>query len=166
MVYEWKRNFFDADAQRVGEELSALSFRDARSVVKAARKKGSELHKCFEWDDAKAGEAYREEQARLVMRMLVTVIDQDVEVGEPLTIKVRAFESVRFNNPQGEADKTMAYIPIREALTDPELRAQVRSRLESTIAEAQTTAEHYTYLVPEFAQVGEKLKDARAAIRA
>ena len=58
MVYEWKQDRFGADAQRVGEELESIEYKDAESVVKAARKSRGELHKCFEWDDAVAGDHY------------------------------------------------------------------------------------------------------------
>lgn len=37
-------------------------------VVEAARDKKSPLHDCFEWDDAKAGHAWRIAQARVLLR--------------------------------------------------------------------------------------------------
>lgn len=165
MVYEWKQaRFGKADAQRVGEELAGLGYRDAASVVNAARSKRRELHKCFEWDDSKAGEAYRLEQARLVLRMLVTVEEVPGEVTATI-IKPRAFESVYFSAPDGDKKRSMAYVPVREALSDPELRMQVMGRLDSTIAEAEETAKQYQYLVPAFGKTRERLAEARATMR-
>jgi len=166
MVFEWKQERFGkADAQKVGEELSSLGYRDAESVVKAARSKKRELHKCFEWDDSKAGQAFRLEQARLVMRMIVSVEEIPGDIATTI-IKPRAFESVYFNDPEGKREKLMAYVPTREALSDPELRKQITFRLEGTIAEAETTAQQYEYLVPAFRNVKERLHEARQAIRA
>lgn len=163
MVYQWKQNRFAADAQKVGEELMNLSYRDAASVVRTATNADSELHKCFEWDNSKAGEAHRLEQARLILRMIVTVEDLKVEGGQK-TQTYRTFESVRFSDKDGNLDKTMAYIPVKEALSDPELRKQIMLRLDSTIAEAEHTAELYTYLVASFGKVRDKLREARTAI--
>lgn len=165
MVYKWKQDRFDAEAQKVGEELERIEYKDAESVVKAARKSKGELHKCFEWDDSIAGEEYRKEQARLVLRMLV--VKTNVERGdEVVTIYPRAYESVRYADDEGKPEKAMTYVPTRKALADPELRAQIIDRLDSTIAEAQKTAEDYSYLVPQFVQTGQKLKEARTTVRA
>lgn len=166
MVYKWKSGSrIKANAQKVGEELEVIGYKDAASVVKAARKSKGELHKCFEWDDTVAGEEYRKEQARLVLRMIVTTLDVESD-GQAKTISIRAFESVRFADDEGDAEKTMTYVPTVEALSDPELRAQVMDRLEGTISEAETTAKMYAYLVPAFKKTKEKLREARATIRA
>ncbi len=167
MVYCWKRDYIKADPQKVGEELMAIEYRDAVSVVNLARKKKkSELHKCFEWDDSIAGEEYRKDQARYIMRMIVCKEDRPTDSGIEVHT-YRAFESVRFADPgdEGQACKTMAYVPTREALSDPELRTQIMGRLESTIAEAEETAKTYEYLVPAFGAVRERLASAREAIR-
>ena len=165
MVYEWKQDRFGADAQRVGEELESIEYKDAESVVKVARKSRGELHKCFEWDDAVAGEEYRKEQARLLMRMIVTVAECETPTGRE-SVRIRAYESVRFQAPDGNAERNMTYIPTREVMRDPELREQVMERLRSTINEAETTAETYAYLVPSFKETRKKLAEARETIRA
>ncbi len=164
MVYEWKQDRFDADPQLVGEELEAIEYKDAASVVNAARKTKCELHKCFEWDDSKAGEEYRKDQARLIMRMITTTIEHE-EDGEEISIRIRAFESVKFADEDGKAEKNMTYIPIREALSDLALRKQVMDRLDSTIAEAERTATSYSYLVPEFKKTKGKLHEARETLK-
>ena len=164
MVYEWKKGArLSADAQAVGEELESLEYKTAESVVNAARKSKGDLHDCFEWDDSIAGEEYRKDQARLILRAIVTTID--VKRGEEIeSIQVRAYESVRFALDDETPEKSMTYIPTREVLKDAQLRAQVIGRLSSTIAEAESTAEAYSYLVPSFAKAKAKLKEAREAI--
>ena len=165
MVYEWKQDRFGADAQKVGEELESIEYKDAESVVKAARKSRGDLHKCFEWNDTVAGEEYRKEQARLLMRMIVTVAECETPKGRE-AVRIRAYESVRFQAPDGSAERNMTYIPTREVMSDPELREQVMDRIRSTIDEAKTTAEAYSYLVPAFKETRKKLAEARKTIRA
>ncbi|MGV0982810.1 MAG: hypothetical protein ACOYB0_10665 [Polynucleobacter sp.] len=171
MVYEWKSGSrIKANAQKVGEELEKIECRDARSIVAAARKSKGELHSCFEWDDTKAAEEHRREQARLVLRMIVTPID--VKKGsEVVTTMVRAYESVRFasipdDGEEEEPDKAMTYVPTREALSDPDLRQQIINRLDTTIAEAEATAETYSYLAPVLKKTAKKLHEAGGILRA
>jgi hypothetical protein len=141
-VYIWKRNFFNADAQKVGEELEKIEVRNAETVLEAAKKKKSELHKCFEWDDPTAAEEYRKEQARLVMRMIAVEVRYEDTKGEPEMVMVRAFESVQ---PE-DKDAQMVYVPTMEALSDHDMRMQIRGRLISTITEAQKTAKIYGFM--------------------
>jgi hypothetical protein len=46
-------------------------------VVAKARDARSPLHSCFEWDNSKAAEAFRLEQARGLIRTYVTVISEE-----------------------------------------------------------------------------------------
>lgn len=77
----------------VADRLQALHTRHSgllreTDVVADAKKKNSPLHSYFEWDDRKASEAYRLEQASaLIRRVKVKVI---VEPETP-PIRVRAF---------------------------------------------------------------------------
>jgi len=69
----------------IADELRALELRGghlrAGDVVDAARDTGSPLHHLFEWDDDKAGEAYRLLQAaELIRRVKIVVSVEDVAV--------------------------------------------------------------------------------------
>lgn len=80
-----------ADPQRIGEALAQIASANAGrltplAVVEAARDRKSPLHRHFEWDDAKAAEAYRLDQAREIVRVV-----RIEEAGEEPT---RAFLSV------------------------------------------------------------------------
>lgn len=71
----WKPGFeslHKANAQLVAEEIASIgeNVTPAQIVVKA-RDGGTELHKCFEWDDSVAAEKYRLFQARQVVCHLV-----------------------------------------------------------------------------------------------
>lgn len=45
-------------------------------IVKAAKSTRSAMHKCFEWDDSKAGQKYRLHQARNLPRSIVIVSEE------------------------------------------------------------------------------------------
>ena len=47
----------------------------ATAVVDAARPSGSQLHRYFEWDDIKAAESWRHEQARHLLRSIEVQIE-------------------------------------------------------------------------------------------
>ena len=81
---KWKNGygFYKADAQRVAEEImevcSSADLNDAKpeEILEKARDEKTELHKCFEWDDAIAAERYRLKQAGNIVRLLVIKEDQ------------------------------------------------------------------------------------------
>jgi hypothetical protein len=63
-----------AALRAISKEHGGLS---APTVVEAARPKSHPLHPAFEWDDGAAAEAYRCEQARLLMRSIRVVYMND-----------------------------------------------------------------------------------------
>jgi hypothetical protein len=67
----WKIPKYKADANLAYEEISKLENITPQNVVNLARSENSVLHNDFEWDDAIAGEKYRNEQARQMIRMFV-----------------------------------------------------------------------------------------------
>lgn len=82
-----------ADPQVIGEELdrirvSAGGQLEPQAVVNAARNKKNPLHPFLEWDDSRAAEAFRLDQARAIVR-LVRVVDEETEEGS-----ARAFISL------------------------------------------------------------------------
>jgi hypothetical protein len=86
----------------------------AQVVVEESRSNAAPLHHHFEWDDAVAGEKYRVEQAREIIRS-VKIKYADVD-GVPS--ETRGFVSVaRGNLPARE------YLPIEDVRNDPELVA-------------------------------------------
>ena len=99
MKYQWKRQMDKmphVPAQVIGEELSRLEEQnggriDPPSVVKAAKPKKSPLHPCFEWDNNAAAKAYRENQARELMRKIVVVYK---EPGKEIQ-HIRAFVNIK-----------------------------------------------------------------------
>lgn len=117
--------FTDEDAQVIGpvlEDLAKAGKSSAPAVVDAARAKSSPLHGYFEWNDAKAAESHRENQAREMMRAVVVV--RTLREDEPKQ-EVRAFFPVHRTREAKEAKEPRQYVHIDSVLDDPELAEQV-----------------------------------------
>lgn len=90
-------------------------------VLQEARDPAHPLHSRFEWDDEVAGERYRRNQARELIRAVrITYKDGD-EFG-PAT-SVRAYHSV----PDGDG---FAYRPAEEIAEDPRMREHLLRSME------------------------------------
>lgn len=64
--------FKGVDPQKVSDEILSIGDEATpQQIVDAARSESAELHKCFEWNDSRAAEQYRLQQARDVVRNLV-----------------------------------------------------------------------------------------------
>lgn len=78
MTYQWKLpGLYSVPAQTAGDELSRIYAErgelQAADVVEESRPEAAPLHACFEWDDFKAAERYRQQQARTLIDCVVTV---------------------------------------------------------------------------------------------
>lgn len=119
MVYQFRlERQYPVAAQVVGEALEALGGHNSgeltpERVVDAARPEDHPLHPVFEWDDSLAAERWRRSQAGELIRSVVAVMPE-----RPASKPTRAFVSVK-------AHEGPAYVPIRTAMADPDLRQQV-----------------------------------------
>lgn len=114
-------------AQVAGDELERIRVKSngqmtPRAVVDESRPDDAPLHPVFEWDDEVAAEAWREEQARYVIRS-VAVVYEEAPQQEPQ----RAFVSV-------SVEKRPSYTSTAAALSDADLRQQVLQRALSELA--------------------------------
>jgi hypothetical protein len=81
------------------EELSHLAEQGMlkpENVVKFAENEATHLHKCFEWNDSKAANRYRLNQARQQISMYVTVVESPKG-----PVKIRAFQSLPSDRQSG-----------------------------------------------------------------
>lgn len=78
-------------------------------IIKFARSKSTALHRFFEWDDGKAAEKFRLDQAR---ELIQVVVHLNEETGE----KVRAYVSVSTNRGKGGGYQAMADVVDDERL--------------------------------------------------
>lgn len=122
----------------VSRELKKLEKQDgltAPVIVDSARSPGSPLHEFFEWDDEKASDHYRLQQARELIRS-VTVQMVDVEVPAYFNVTVTTGE-----------EKKRRYFNYERVLKDEDLTNQV---LEQAAQEARYFAEKYHHLKEAF----------------
>lgn len=124
ITVKWRtgyEHYYDADAQKVSNEISSLADITPRNIVDFARNPKSELHKCFEWDDAKAADGYRLQQARKITYFLVKDNGGNDSVPE-----VRFFYKVENN----EGYKPVTAI-VRDENSYTQLLARARAELRS-----------------------------------
>ena len=80
-AYRWKtgskHNVKAEIAGKVFEELEQTIGLNAQNLVNVSRSEDAPMHKAFEWNDAKAGEEWRKQQARTYINHLEIVIDED-----------------------------------------------------------------------------------------
>lgn len=137
MQAEWKiKGLFNADAQRVADEIGENSITPEQVLEKARNDKNSELHKCFEWNDGIAAEKYRLIQARKIIINLAYVPKEKTD--EP----VRCFQITR---------EKSVYMPTKQFLVNndeyQDLLKRAKVELESfkrryaTLSELETVFE-------------------------
>lgn len=97
-IYGWRPGtHIKADAQQAGEMIEALRNSGGLStqrLLDANRKEGTVLHNEFEWDDGKAAEEYRLNQAAHIIRSIVVVQQKDEdqeEDREPVQVPVKIY---------------------------------------------------------------------------
>jgi len=101
-------------------------------VVKFARDPKTALHKQFEWDDSRAAEQYRLEQARHIIRCAVRVVVDD----KP---PIRAYVSLVSDRQVGDS-----YRDIIEVMCTPTLRERL---LKQALNEADSWRLRYEQFV-------------------
>lgn len=120
-------------AQKIGEELQKIHSKNPRGfgprvVARSARPKSSLLHPIFEWNDGKAAELYREQQARL----LINTVEVDYDGRQ-----APAYVSTRFVSQEDSSPHAAGghYSPIETVMSDERLRhsliEHVQRRLEN-----------------------------------
>lgn len=108
---EWKSGCSfsgKADAEKVQMEIDALASVDPNGkcspkamVDFAQRHPASELHKCFEWDDTKAANAYRLSQATEIKLSIVTPVQKMPITPASVTVKVATNHALKSEPGQG-----------------------------------------------------------------
>lgn len=100
--YLWREGRrYPVSAQVAGEFVEGLTKKNGEvtpgQLLDASRSEKAPLHPCFEWDDQKAAEGYRKDQARELLNNLVVV--KVLQTSNPEDNKPRrAFVNVREGN--------------------------------------------------------------------
>lgn len=155
MVYQWKDAGItpQVPAQIAGEEMERIRVHnngrlESRMLVEVSKPKDAPLHKAFEWNDKKAAEMWRVEQAGFMIRHITVSVEKPDGEAKP----TRAFVSV-------VRDEDRSYTSIEHALSDAALRAQVVAQAWS---ELEAWHKRHAELV-EFARVFTAIEQARPA---
>ena len=128
----WKSGCrISADAQKVADEILAIgSSATTSQILDKARDEQTELHKCFDWDDAEAAEKWRLQQARHIVCNLV--IKEKSDTPRP---EVRVFF---------KTDKDSGYKPTVLIMQDKD---EYRKLLDRALAELSSFRTKYKTLV-------------------
>jgi len=108
------------------------------TIVKKAKPVKNPLHKNFTWDDSVAGQKYREEEARRVVRSIEVVMKPATGAPERA---VKAYVSV--SSSPVKQTKGSVYVTVDEALSDQIMRDEVLAR---AIREALSFRKKYAEL--------------------
>lgn len=124
------------DAQTIGEELQRIESRhgliDPHVVLDASRPDDAPLHDHFEWDDAVAGEKWRLEQSRALIRS-VEIIHETTEARVPAFVNVSSVGG---------------YVSAATVQNRPDLYHEALREYRSRIAAAATQLEKLEELAP------------------
>lgn len=122
-VYEWAENVrCSGSAQIVGETLMQINEKHGtvkpETVVHEAKRKSHPLHPFFEWDNDKAADEFRKEQARYLIRSVRII--QQVKNEEPKLIRV-------FHNVEDTEEIGRGYQPLVHIMNSEDLKQQAIS---------------------------------------
>jgi len=101
-------------------------------IVEYAKNRKTVLHSCFTWDDTEAAQQWRLHQARMLIRVIVTVLPNDDET------EFRAFVSLK-----NDRYSHLGYRPMISVLEDEDLKNQM---LEEALVEMIVFKEKYKNL--------------------
>jgi len=133
-------------AQRYGEAIERWDLTRPVDVVEAARPVDSPLHDAFEWEDSRAAELYRRQQAAYVLRSIDVVVEDR---------PVRAFVVVQVT-PDAP---TREYLSINVVRRNGEFMAQV-------VAAARRDLRAWQRKYAEYVKLADDLKRVTAVIDA
>ena len=132
MTYKWKPNSrIKIDSETAGAVMDNLEQQGrltAKNLLDESRPAEAPLHNEFEWDDIKAAEEYRMQQARHIINCLLIEDDSKQEA-------VRAFFTLAESAPQ--------YRSIRTIMAD---ETQSDALLQLAIQELQAFERKYTQI--------------------
>jgi len=117
------------DPNVAGKELERIHERDGtirpQVVVDESQPKKAPLHPAFEWDDKLAANAHRCEQARLIVRSIRVIEDDEVDEA-PLYVSVRV-----------DPEESATYMATAVAVQNVDLFEQVLADTRAAIAALQ-----------------------------
>lgn len=162
--YAWVKGYpGKVDAEIAGARLEQLHDTHgqqltARIVLDDARPADAPLHPCFEWDDVRAAELWREREAQGLMRNIrVVVVSSDDTPEPPRKVFVNVVE-------QRGDDTDRVYTTVTRAMSEPELRRQVLDTAIRDVAVLQRKYDAFTEIADTFRETSDRLTAVRDSI--
>lgn len=156
--YSYRATKYAVPAQQAGEYMQELRKKNGELnkfiLLDESRGENALLHNCFEWDDTKAAESYRLDQAQHFISNIVCVLVDD-EKNEKQDKPIRAFVNVA---DQSHSEKG-SFVPVMEALSEEKHRQIV---LKNALNELQALRDKYSQLnelVKVFSAIDEVVKE-------
>lgn len=153
MAYKYAGRTFGVSADIVGTEIEKIEKEKGQvkpqDLVDVARPATSKLHNLFEWDDAKAGELYRRQQASIIIHSITV----DVEEKETYS----AFVNIRDGADKGQKRQGM-YVNVNRALKDETNRQLLLRCAIRDLEQFKMRYSKLTELVKIFEAIDEMLK--------
>jgi len=121
-------------AEQYGLELIRLREKangslKTKDIVESARSEDSPIHKYFNWDDTKAAELYRRDQARhLINGIVEVIIEEDEEREIPIF----------FNIIEEDENGSQGYVMVEEVIKNGEYKNQLLQKAIQEIKHWQT----------------------------
>lgn len=161
--YAWRPGYrSNVSAKVVGQRLAELAQANDDAitpalVVEDARPDDAPLHRGFEWDDSVAGEKWREDEARRMIRNCYVVMkDADTGLEETCLGNV----SVKL------ADGTNGYITTMRAVFDDDLRGQVEAEAMRAFQALRQRYDHIRSLAGVFREIDKVVAKAKGKRKA
>ena len=152
-AYKWVGRTFAVSADIVGKELEQLEMEnghiDPVDLVDAARPEDSVLHKLFEWDDTKAAELYRRNQAGNIIRSISVSIEES-------RVPEKAFINI-VPTDIGQK-KTGIYVNLRDSMDSPEYREIILNNAKNEMRIFRSKYSHLAKLAKVIAAIDEALE--------
>lgn len=122
----------------------------ARTVVDEATPEDSPIHPCFEWDNTKAADSYRLQQASTLIRAVITYVDN---VEAPVYVCVPTVKHEGFS----------VYRPVVEVVKEPDQYEAALGHLRSQVDQATDAAVALEAMAARVPMAETKKRATRAA---
>ena len=155
-MYSWKYGNSKIDPNMVGEQFAAIEARDGKltkkAIVDAARPEESPMHRMFEWDDAVAGELYREDQAHGYIRSLEVKIVPVGNFTNGKAVTMRAYVNVTPAS-KNATEHSGTFVNAQRAIESPDTYAIVLERAKRELMMFRDKYKDLKELSPLFAAI-------------
>jgi len=130
----------------------------AENLLEVAKNQDNPLHNFFEWNNSKAGEKWRVQQARMVINE-VKIIVGNKEMYAFENVKINVIENDISEEPQFSLQSSRVYKPKVEVMTNEEYRQQMILSALNNLLYWKERHQEYSELKPIFISIDKVKKE-------